>query len=98
MGRLLRPRDLFRQRRLRQRVSRLALGSRRRRACAPRSRRFRPQLGVQEGRGSGRNRERRTMMGSKRAHWALVVVAVAALAAAATAAAQTKSAAAKTVV
>ena len=51
LGRLLRSRDLLRQRRLRQRVSRLALGCRRRRARAPRSGAIRPLLGKTEGRG-----------------------------------------------
>ena len=49
LERVLRPRDLLRQRCLRQRVSRLALGSRRRRARAPRSGRFRPTAGRKGG-------------------------------------------------
>src|SRR5262245_30549432 len=93
LGRLLRPRDLLRQRRLRQRVPRLALGRRRRRARAPRSGRLHPLLVEKEGRGTRRGPERRNMRVSKRARWALVIVAAAALVLAATAAARTHSAA-----
>src|SRR4029078_2543417 len=91
----LRPRDLFRQRRLRQRVSRLALGPRRRRACAPRSRRFLQQLVEKEGPGGGRGPERRNMRVGNRARWALVIVAAAALVFVAAAAARTHTAAKK---
>src|SRR5439155_24890546 len=95
LGRLLRPRDLLRQRRLRQRVSRLALGSRRRRARAPRTGSLLQLLVETEGRGGSRWPERRDMRGSNRARWALVIVAVAALVLAAAAAARTHSTAAK---
>src|SRR5262249_13994803 len=95
VGRLLRPRDLFRQRRLRQRVSRLALGSRPRRARAPRAGSLHPHLVEKEGPGTGRGPERRTMKAGKRARWALVAVAAAALVITAAAAARTHSTNAK---
>src|SRR5262249_13874966 len=95
LGGLLRPGDLFRQRRIRQRVSRLALGSRRRRARAPGAGVLRSVLVEQEGHGGSRGPERRDMRGSKRARWGRGVGAAAALVLAATAAARTHSAAKK---
>src|SRR5262245_55491710 len=95
LGGLLRPRDRLRQRCLRQRVSRLALGSRRRRPCAPGSGRLLPNLVDKEGPGGSRGPERRNMRVSNRARWALVLVAAAALVITTAAAARTHSAAAK---
>ncbi len=96
--RLLRSRDLLRQRRVRQRVSRLALGFRRRRARAAWSGRFRQHLVAKEGPGGSRGPERRNMRVGKGARWALVIVAAGALVFATAAAARTHSAAKKPIV
>src|SRR5204862_413997 len=80
------------QRHVRQPVFRLALGSRRRRACAAGSRRFCQLLVEKEGPGRSRGPERRNMRAGNRGRWALVIVAAAALVFAAAAAARTHSA------